>query len=217
MACQTLREEFRLASNSGTPLALPASSPLAAILPIRDLPNLLDISKLKLKYSTLLRYKTRHGKDSTKVIYLEHANGAPYTIVQKRAFRTFMRQVFILLGKYGLAPRTWGLLNLESWEHIRMNVYFRFPGMWACEDEWKLKFWCQCHYPGWHKKYLMRKNGAASAAKVEAEEDEEDKAEDAEVDEVDPQSDNTSSASDDSTSGWAGTDANNDIDMLSGK
>lgn len=64
--------------------------------------------------------------------------------------RRFARSIWVLLGKQGTPPATWGAADVETRRMYCLEMCSRFPELKLCDLDWKAEQIATDNYPSWH-------------------------------------------------------------------
>jgi hypothetical protein len=82
--------------------------------------------------------------------YVEFENGEMISGDRATEIRRFARSIWVLLGKKGTPPATWGTADIETRKLYSQEMCMRFPELKLCNLDWKAEQIATDNYPSWH-------------------------------------------------------------------
>jgi hypothetical protein len=82
--------------------------------------------------------------------YVEYENGEMISGDRATEIRRFARSIWVLLGKKGTPPATWGAADIETRKLYCYEMGERFNELRLCDLDWKAEQIATDNYPSWH-------------------------------------------------------------------
>lgn len=82
--------------------------------------------------------------------YVEFENGEIISGDRATEIRRFARSIWVLLGKKGTPPASWGAADIETRKLYSQEMCSRFSELKLCDLDWKDEQIATDNYPSWH-------------------------------------------------------------------
>ncbi|KAK6968951.1 hypothetical protein R3P38DRAFT_3244449 [Favolaschia claudopus] len=174
-------------SDTSMPASLPGSSTASASSANKD-----DFPLIKYfsrpKSNEALSDLATDDNENSKLWFLEHRDGTPFTAAQIADARKHIRRAFTTLLDQKQAPAKWSQASSVAANWLRDEMLAYCPELGFCEDNWKLDVFASEVYSQWsrhrrdaieasHKKAALKAKGAKKR-KLKAVEDSDDDSDD---------------------------------------